>query len=455
MPSPRNIRRKIKFSFQKEIIGEGTKVNVTHLIRSLPFSTKNRLCTIRKKALYDTLIRCKVHVRKSYNLTKLLEIAKKIFNYEEKLEDVNKKLTIFQNIFKKYYHNLELRLQGPGIPIHRCMNKDCPYTMELLTDIPKNNIFTWKDDRIYGCDFESLYQLISKRMEQSGKLYECKENEYRGFIDEYESLSRLTNKRRFRESHLGSITNPFTRSPFPGEAFTRILEIGKRRGLFSKEPQNRRIRRRAVFGLQSEGQDNEAQEHSLRSARPNVTELSTEVSEYLRTLEFYTPDTILTDIIQPVVTYSQSSSIPEPLDHAHSMRILTYITQSCIPILENLADHFTNSTIRNNINRRGIYYSFYRSFRQGNHIRMLYSHHTSIQELIQTDNSSPHQVSIRIRRYCRRFLDIWHQVFLTLKSLLTSENINIDDKKSIAIFIIISLAQSGFLQEGFEWATEL
>lgn len=463
MTTLRNIRKKVKLTFKKEIIGEGTNITVNHLIRSLPFSTKTRLCTIRKQALYDTLSSAQVHVRKTYSLSKLLEIAKETFRYEEKLNEINKKLSIIQNIYKKYYNNIELRLQGPGIPVNRCVNEDCPYTMETLTDISKSNIFTWKDDKIYGCDFQPLYQLISKHMDRSGTLYECKEDEYRSYIDEYTSLSRLTNKRRFNRSRLGPITNPFTRSPFPGEAFNRVLDIGKRKGLFSKEPHNQRIRQRRVQRRRSHLRHDEinitedaTEVPSHTPTTSNVIDLSTEVSEYIRSLDFYTPDTVLTDIIRPIFNYSHSmSATPLPVDHTHSMRMLSYITQSCIPILEYLADHLTSSVIRNNINRRHIHYDFYRNFRQRSHIRVLHSHHNSIQELIQTLDGSPRQVSARVRRYSRMFLNIWSQTLLFLNSLFTSDSINVDDKKSIAIFIIISLAQTGFLREGFEWAIGL
>ena len=449
MSSPRNIRKRVKLTFRKEIIAEGQKVNVNHLIRSLPFRTKSRLCTIRKQALFDTLSDIQVNVRKTYSLGKLLEIAKETFGYDTKLKEVNKKLSIIQNIYKKYYNNIELRLQGPGVPVSRCVNEDCPYTMESLTDI--SNIFTWKDDKIYGCDFQSLYGLFSKHIDRSGVLYESKEDEYRSFIEEYVKLSRSLSIRRFSRSRLGPIINPFTRSPFPGEAFHRILDIGKRRGLLSKEPQNHRIRQRSINRMRSREHEYPRLDEPERNEM-NVIEVSNTVSEHLRTLEFYTPDTILTDIIRPVISYSQSSSPVPLLDHAHSIRILEYITQSCIPVLENLVNHFTNSLIRGNISRRTPHYEFYRSFARGHCIRELHNQIRSIQDIIQLSNTSPRRVILRMRRFVRLFIHTWRGAFNILGSLLSSDDMNIEDKKSIAIFIIISLAQAGILREGFEWA---
>lgn len=458
MPVTSNIRQntKINFNFRKEIIGEGRKVTVNHLVRSLPFETKSRLCTIRKQPLFETLSNTDFKVRKTYSLSKLLDIAKEALQYDKKLAEVNKRLTTFQRVYKKYYSNIELRLQGPGIPVSRCVNEDCPYTMETLTEIPKGDIFTWKDDKIYGCEFKSLYHLIAKYMEQSGTLYECKEDEYRSIINNYISLSKSTNIRRLNRSRLGPIKNPFTRSPFPGEALYRILDIGKRRGFFSKEPQNQRIRQRSSR-LRREHQEGDSvfmTESQSTSIPPSVTEISVEVSEYIRNLDFYTPETILNDIIRPVVSYLHESGIPLSLNHTHSLHIFTYITQSCIPILEHLSTQFTSPLIRNNINRRSIHYHFYRSFRQegGYHIRTLHTQGSMIRGMISESNGSPRALCMRVKRFCRIFLSVWGSVFRTLHSLLFSENINIDDKKSIAIFIIISLAQTGVLREGFEWA---
>jgi len=456
MSSPRNIRQKIKLKFRKEIVGDGKKVTVNHLIRSLPFDTKSRLCTIRKQPLFETLSGTQYKVRKTYSLSKLLDIAKEALHYDKKLAEVNKRLSTFQRLYKKYYSNLELRLQGPGIPVSRCVNEDCPYTMETLTDIPKTNIFTWKDDKIYGCDFQPLYQLISKHIDRTGTLYECKENEYKSIINDYITLSQSSNTRRLNRSRLGPIKNPFTRSPFPGEAFYRVLDIGKRRGLFSKEPQNQRIRQRSTRERQrNQERDLSEEEEQPTVIPPSATEISSEVSEYIRNLDFYTPETILTDIIRPIVSYSRGTGVPIPLDHAHSSRIFTYITRSCIPILEHLADHFTSSLIRNNIRRSNVHYDFYRSFRQGFHIRSLHSQSSAIREMISDTDSPPRTLSVRVRRFCRIFLSVWVSVFQTLNSLFIAESINVDDKKSIAIFIIISLAQTGFLREGFEWAIGL
>ena len=454
MPSPRNIRKKVKLTFHKEIVTEGQKVNVNHLIRSLPFDTKSRLCTIRKQALFDTLSNdaC-LRVRKTYSLSKLLEVAKEVFGYDNKLKEVNKRIGLFQNRYKRYYNNIELRLRGPGIPVSRCVNEDCPYTIESLTDISSTNLFTWKDNKIYGCDFVSLYRLFSANMERRGILYECKENEYRSYIDEYVNLSRSSNIRRFSRSRLGSIINPFTRAPLPGEAFHRILDIGKRRGLLSKEPQNQRVRQRSINRMRSQEQEDPIIGRENIRSTMSVIELSNRVSEHLRSLEFYTPDTILSDIVRPIISYSRSASSAVPLlNHAHSVRILEYITQSCVPILEQLAERFTSSLIRGNIPRRSSYYELYRSFRHGNCIRSLHNQHNSIQDIIQSPDTSPRLVITRIRRLIRLFISTWTEAFSIFDLLLGSDNINIDDKKSIAIFIIISLAQAGFLREGFEWA---
>lgn len=444
-------------TFRKEIIGEGTNVHVNHLLRSLPFTTKTRLCTIRKQAIYQTLLSMNQHVRKSYGLAKLLDIAKEAFDYDKKLSFVVRNITKFQRVCKKYLQNLELRLQGPGIPVSKCVNEDCPYTMESLTDIPKADIFTWKDDKIYGCDFHPLYQLVSNHMERNGTLYEDKESDYMAYIQEYSRLSRATNRRRFNRSRLGSIHNPFTRSPFPGEAFRRLLSIGKRRGLMSTEPRNHRIhaRNRRNRNINDHDSESDQEVSEPRIHEPNVTEISNEVSEHLRTLEFYTPDTILTDIIRPITEYIRSARrSPQPLEHAHSVRMHSYITNSCIPILEHLADHYTSSVIRGVVTRRNYLRDFYRQFRRGYFTRMLNEQNRLLENMIH-DNYHHRIVNSRVRRLCKFFLTIWRQTIRILRETFNSPDVNTEDKKSVAIFVIISLAQTGHLREGFEWAVGL
>jgi hypothetical protein len=451
MVTPRNIRQKVKntTTLRKEIIDGDVTVN--HLVRSLPFSTKTRLCTIRRGALFQTLSGMKTRVRKSYSLTKLLEIAKEQLGYYKVLTRVNSALSKLQKKFREYYQNLELRLQGPGIPCSRCVNDECPYTMETLTDIPKSNLFTWKDDKIYGCDFKPLYELFSSKLEGGNTLYECKESEYSSVIEEYAKLSRRkVHRRSFSRCKLWHVSNPFTRQPFPSEAFYRLLQIGKRHGLMSKEVQNRRIRQRQNRSMTNLNQAIHEQEDS-NTGRQNVIEISTSVSEYLRNLDFYTPETILTDIIRPIYDYTHNVGSPVPIDVTHSLRIRDYITQSCIPVLEHLVDHYSSQVIRSVITNRHPMFGFYRSFRRGHYVRMLNEQNGHIHDIIQNYNDIT-TVRSRIRRFSRTFLSIWYQTLQILQEVFGSENVNVEDKKSIAIFIIISLAQTGHLREGFEWA---
>jgi hypothetical protein len=435
-----------KIPFKKEVIGEGTTVTLHHLLRSLPFTTKSRLCTIRKQPLYETLLEGNATVRKSYGLKRLLEIAKEEFQYEKALGLVNRRLSTLQRKFKVYLKDTESRLIGPGIPITRCVNEDCPYTMEALVDISRENIFTWKDDKIYGCDFQALYGLIAGKLERSGTLYEQNMDQYDYTIEEYGEQRRRN--RRYDARILNEITNPFTRQKFPVEALRRVIQIAKRKGLVSNEPRNQRIRQRR----------NATHENQIEMTRPednddNIITVSIEISERMRALDFYTPETIILDIIKPVFDYLYPSrDRPRALEHAHSIRMHNYIANQCVPVLEHISDHFTNPLIRRNpIFYRSQYRMFIPRFRRGIPIRNLREHIAYINDIME-GTQNPRVLYTQVRRLSSYLLTIWSQAFGVLLELLNSESVNIDDKKNIVIFIIISLAQTGHLREGFEWA---
>lgn len=415
-----NIRMSNSKNYKKEIIKENVGVN--HLLRSLPFPSKDRLCTIRKGALFDTLKKHMAPVRKSHSLIKLLDLAKDVFHYDKSLEILNKRISIFQNIFKKYLLNIDLRLQGPGIPVNRCINEECPYTMDALNELPLENVITWRDDKIYGCHVQPIYDLFSKALESNGVLNESREKWYEEFIREYiETPSR-------RRHTLRKITNPFTRQPLPGELFLRLLKIGQRRGLMS----NQQI---------------------VHEEYVDVMEASNEVSEYIRHLDFYTPTTILGDIIQPVYEHINTPrSSSRAINIAHSIRIHEHITRACIPFLEHLANHFTNPIIRNYI-RRSEYSEFYRSFRHGYCNITLREHSDRIDRIIR----SPELVltiGSQVRRLSVALISIWNDVMQILNYLFQLDRIDIDNKRNIAISIIISLVNSGHLRDGFEWAID-
>jgi hypothetical protein len=457
MSDVRNIRQmKRTYKFKKDVIREGTPVTVQHLLRSLPFTTKSRLCTIRKNALYETLMNQSAHVRKSYSLPKLLDIAKETFSYDKEFTILNNRMKSFHYIVRKYLRNVELRLLGPGIPVSRCVNEDCPYTIETLTDIPRNNIFTWKNDKVYGCQFMALWNLLGSKLERRGKLFESNLELYDEMINMYEttlSRGRLTNRTRHNRNPLFDIQNPFTRQPIPAEAFRRMLLIGKRQGLITKEPENQRIQSRRIPHRLRSINDNTSRENIRTMANEECITVSTQVSELMRSLDFYTPDTILLDIIRPVYTYcNRTDDRPLSLDHASGIHVFDYVRQSCIPILEHLRERFHNPIIRRNpIFRSTSHRMFISDFRRGSQIRLIHQRASDVITL-DPDYDRPPRIIPRIRSFLRLFLSLWTRTFNVFLDILTSDTTDIEDKKNVVIYIIISLAQTGHLREGFEWA---
>ena len=449
MSATQNVRQ---YRYKREIITDDTEINITHLIRSLPFDTKSRLCTIRKNALFKTLSQKTSGVRKSYGLKKLLDIAKEYFHYDKVFDHVNTQISKFQKKVRIYLSQEELRLIGPGIPVSRCVNDDCPYTMETLTDIPQNNIFTWKDNKIYGCQYDAIFNLLASKLESSGKLYIERKIQYESVIENYERYLRQR-RRRFRNP-LREVTNPFTRQVFDSNTFRRVLQIAEKKGLFVREPQNRRIRQIRNIEPTTPNYD------SGSDSDPML--ISIEVSELLRTLDYYTPETIVADIITHVATFSANPTrYPRPVSFAHSRNLFRYVTERCVPIFEHLSVHFNNSYVRNSpaltypngpsLSQRSSNRAFINYFRRGRYLNELEERAT----LIQQDPNDMEITAPRILRYFEFFLNVWSQAFGILLGIMSSDVVEIEDKKSVALFIIVALAQTGHLREGFEWAIDL
>jgi hypothetical protein len=279
---------------------------------------------------------------------------------------------------------------------------------------------------------------------------------YNEVINIYEttlSRARLTNRARHNRNPLFEIQNPFTRQPMPAEAFRRMLLIGKRQGLITKEPENQRVHIRRNTQRRRLTNDNAPRENIRTMANEECITVSTQVSELMRSLDFYTPDTIILDIIRPVHAYcNRTDDRPLSLDHANSIRVFEYVRQSCIPVLEHLREHFHNPVIRRNpIFRSSSYRMFISDFRRGSQIRLIHQRAADVITL-DPEYDSPSRLITRVRSFLRLFLSLWTRTFNIFLDILTSDTTDIEDKKNVVIYIIISLAQTGHLREGFEWA---
>lgn len=457
MSTNRNIRQmssvKIsKKSFKKEIIEDGKIVTVNHLLRSLPFPSKYAFCSLRKNALFNALRLKDCDIKKSSSISQLLDIAKEVFLYEEALAKVNKGLTIIQQKYKGYLHNVELRLQGPGIPVSRCVNEDCPYTMEALTDINKFDVITWKDDKIYGCDFNAIYELFSKKLESNGVLFLDKVDYYNDVIQSYTTLSERNRRSPFNRNPLASLFNPFTRAPFPAEFFVRIIEFGKRKCLLKNIPQNRRILRRDPSVVVDSVRPS-LLEQDNNVDLDEINEVSAEVSDLIQSLDFYTPANILNNVIEPLVTYIRlPANSPVSINTTYALRTLGYLTTACLPMIEQLTIQFNSPIMRNRIRDRSLRFFAVR-FRREVYYRMILDRCNDIHQYLRTTQRVPRIVT-DVRNTVRLFLHVWYNVMNVFVDVIGYENVDIplDDKKSIAISMIIALVNAGHLREGFEWA---
>lgn len=440
-----------KKSFKKEIIDDGKLVTVNHLLRSLPFPSKYAFCSLRKNALFNALRLKDCDIKKTSSIAQLLDIAKDVFLYDQALARVNKGLTILQQKYKGYLQNVELRLQGPGIPVSRCVNEDCPYTMEALTDINKCDIITWKDDKIYGCDFTAIYELFSKKLESNGVLLLEKVDHYNDVIQSYTTLSERNRRSPFNRNPLASLFNPFTRAPFPAEFFVRIIEFGKRKCLLKNAPQNRRILRRAPPVVDSVRSSILEEDDNVDL--DEINEVSAEVSDLIQSLDFYTPANILNNVVEPLVTYMRlPENSPVSINTTYALRTLAYLTTSCLPMIEHLTIQFNSPLMRNRIGDRSLRFFAVR-FRREVYYRMISDRCIAIDQYLRTTHRVPRIVA-DVRNTVRLFLHVWYNVMQVFVDVIGYENVDIplEDKKSIAISMIIALVNAGHLREGFEWA---
>jgi len=96
----------------------------------------------------------------------LNERIKEYLNFNDFKANVNSKIVSFQRIYKKYINNKILSLIGPGYPYSRCINEDCPFTLDELNDIGYGKVITWKEsDKIYGASVDSINEAIKVKFD--------------------------------------------------------------------------------------------------------------------------------------------------------------------------------------------------------------------------------------------------------------------------------------------------
>jgi hypothetical protein len=107
-------------------------------------------------------------------------------------------------MFRVFMKKISRRIQGPGIPVSRCVNSECPFTLENLSDIDVDKIMTWRDGKIYGCDGEMLIKAIRDSIS-------------------YRYHSSIEKMRP--DDDVPGTENPFTRQPLKAELIHRCVKF--------------------------------------------------------------------------------------------------------------------------------------------------------------------------------------------------------------------------------------
>lgn len=216
-----------KTKLQKELLKGDRKITPAHIVRYLIFGDRKKaMCTIRKEVLRHTLEGANVRVSKSAKLQVLLEEVSRLFGYESLKQRTLASIVAVQKRFRKYVSDKSTRIMGPGFPVTRCVNHDCPFTLEPLSEIPNESIMTWRDPyrgipaKYYGCDVDMLIQSIRRELTPIVR-------------------RRIQENTRDPGEYIPGTKNPFTRGHLTIDLLQRCNQYTKLKGqrpLFTDEP---------------------------------------------------------------------------------------------------------------------------------------------------------------------------------------------------------------------------
>jgi len=227
-----------------KVIASGT-IDINHIVGQVIFEPPfTRFYNIRKPLLLQFITDNGGRIRKSSNHNEIFIKIKEISNLQQKLQKTIHCISTIQKKFKIWLLNIEERLKGPGIPVSKCVNEECPFTLESLVDIDNDNIITWRgsDLKIYGCEFMALFTLLKNTI--GGK------NIYKDKYEQLVSILTEMNKIETSPSYRSRIStrkfmifnemkNPFTREKFQAELILRLLEIANNKKLIKPRKVNR------------------------------------------------------------------------------------------------------------------------------------------------------------------------------------------------------------------------
>ena len=449
-----------------------TILEIKHLLNFLPFDRKTSPYVIRKDSIFYTLKHHNVKIPKSASLERMLTELTNVLDYDNYYKQTITGIVYFQRQFRKYLNNAYLRIQGPGIPVTRCVNTECPFTLEELCDIPSKKIITWKDDKIYGCNAELLIESI-----RNGYLSRRLEHTIATMDADYP---------------IDGTQNPFTRQPLKADLLRRCMkysEINNIPGIFVTNVRDtynyhrRTVRPNRIVATPPTPRRISRGDRRLIS-RPEVrgtvvnnpTELvrlfeelqsrESTISECLRRLDFYTPLNALSLPTEQsihllrmmTVDSSQDNNVSNELTPEVFIRYRREVQDSILPLMRTTSEMLTYSSMIDlyrdvNLTQEALGNSY--SLRRGvfaSHIHELltiYDH--LISNLTDTIGPFHHnylfQIIIHIYNFWKCFIDVCDCILSSSDDVISQ-----DDKRSVAISIISILYSGRFLSDEFEWA---
>ena len=269
------------------------KIEFKHIIGQMLFdSSMGKLYNIRKQVLLEYIRDNGGHIKKSSTLVEILDKIKKMSYYNVRSSKIIHCIQSVQKKFKEWLYNPEVRLLGPGIPITKCVNDECPFTLENLKDLGDGNVITWRgeDTKIYGCDFIGLFTLLKTTL--GGRtIYTDRYEELMNILNEIIKIQKdqrakpIRNNRRYMI--FNEMKNPFNREKFQPELLSRLLQLANRRNMIKpRTMRNNHVHRRARIRVRH-GRDIDSPEMeevrnlvgagvTMPEQRPNIVLYSTD-----------------------------------------------------------------------------------------------------------------------------------------------------------------------------------
>ena len=499
---PRRTPRVPKGKIVKEKIQGNTMVTPNQLIRFLIFGERKKALTIiRKDSLYYTLTRMEQKVPKSANLGRLLETLSVLSGYEKRKQMILQNIVRIQGYIRKFIKNRLKRAMGPGFPITKCVNEDCPYSLETLSDIPSEKIMTWREpfrgipSKIYGCDVDMLIESLRRDIRPA-------------------HVRKLESPRTQHGERIKDIINPFTREGLTVDVIRRCNEytlLKKYTPLYrSSGPVRRpsrsrttsthdlhnemgRRRRRGIgsryLNLQDDDSDDMINErHTSTIQNPlfyvdtlppflfgtprdaiqhleRLLPIAEAVSESFRDLEFYTQETMFTKAITDTIATLRRIE-DNSIDVDLLQETASYVDTHILPLIDALSvgtNYPTVTSILTRIcanNNRSMSPSLrrrvrqvFQQFRSGARLRSIALGVIETRNLLDTPRVLGESRANIVRLADLVYRTIGGILLLTHPSLkdypeLSSE----EDRKSLAIIFIGSFFEAGYLGEEFSWA---